>query len=76
MRGSHSDWKTREHFPVREKLGNFTKTGKVGEFYPKYWENQKELYWESEKTYWKSQRNLTDSENPVNMVPYLFIKEL
>ena len=35
----HSDWKpgkTGEHFPVREKSGNFAKTGKVREFYPKY----------------------------------------
>ena len=27
-------------FPVREKSGNFEQTGKVREFYPKYWENE------------------------------------
>ena len=27
------------HFPVREKSGNFIKTGKVREFYLKYWKN-------------------------------------
>ena len=31
------------HFPVREKSGNFVKTGKVREFYSKYWKNQKKL---------------------------------
>ena len=30
-----------EHFPVREKAGNFAKTGKGGEFYPKYWKIRK-----------------------------------
>ena len=29
------------HFPVREKSGNFVKTGKVREFCPKYWKNRK-----------------------------------
>ena len=29
------------HFPVREKSGNFVKTGKVGEFYSKYWKIEK-----------------------------------
>ena len=38
-----------QHFPVREKSGNFAKTGKVREFYPKYWKNQKKLYWKVEK---------------------------
>ena len=33
--------KPEEHFPVREKSWNFAKTGKVREFYPKYWKNQK-----------------------------------
>ena len=33
------------HFPVKEKSGNFVKTGKVREFYSKYWKNQKKLYW-------------------------------
>ena len=36
--------KTGEHFPVREKSGNFAKSGKVGEFYSKYWQNQKKMY--------------------------------
>ena len=30
-----------DHFPVREKSGNCDQTGKVREFYPKYWKNQK-----------------------------------
>ena len=29
------------HFPVREKSGNFVKTGKVREFCPKYWKYRK-----------------------------------
>ena len=29
------------NFPVREKSGNFVKTGKVREFCPKYWKNRK-----------------------------------
>ena len=37
------------HFPVREKSGNFVKTGKVREFYSKYWNNWKKLYWKIEK---------------------------
>ena len=37
------------HFPVREKSGNFVKTGKVREFYSKYWENWKKLHWKIEK---------------------------
>ena len=37
------------HFPVREKSGNFVKTGKVREFYSKYWKNWKKLYWKIEK---------------------------
>ena len=32
--------KIEKHFPVREKSGNFQKTGKVREFYPKYWKNE------------------------------------
>ena len=28
-----------QHFSVREKSGNFVKTGKVREFYPKHWES-------------------------------------
>ena len=31
------------------KSGNFVKTGKVREFYSKYWKNQKKLYWKIEK---------------------------
>ena len=30
-----------EHFPVREKSGNFAETGKVREFHPKYWKIKK-----------------------------------
>ena len=37
------------HFPVREKSGNFVKTGKVREFYSKYWKNWEKLYWKIEK---------------------------
>ena len=37
------------HFPVREKSGNFVKTGKVREFYSKYWKNQNKLYWKIER---------------------------
>ena len=37
------------HFSVREKSENFVKTGKVREFYSKYWKNQKKLYWKTEK---------------------------
>ena len=31
------------------QLGNFVKTGKVGEFYSKYWKNKKKLYWKIDK---------------------------
>ena len=41
--------KMRRHFSVREKSGNFAKTRKVREFYSKYWENLKNLYWKIEK---------------------------
>ena len=37
------------HFPVREKSGNFFKTGKVREFYSKYWKNRKILHWKIEE---------------------------
>ena len=37
------------HFPVREKSGNFVKTGKVREFYSRYWKNQKKLHWKIER---------------------------
>ena len=38
-------------FPVREKLGNFEQTGKVKEFYPKYWkiEGISPKYWKTER---------------------------
>ena len=47
-----------DYFPVREKSENFAKTGKVREFYPKYWENREILTLENGNKYWKSQRNL------------------
>ena len=28
-----------EHYPVREKSGNFDRMGEVREFYPKYWKD-------------------------------------
>ena len=43
LHGSHMDWKTwkmRKRFPVREESGNFEQTGKVREFYPKYWKSE------------------------------------
>ena len=40
IHGSHRDWKTGRHFPVRQKSGNFYETGKVREFYSKYWKNK------------------------------------
>ena len=47
VHGSHMDWKTwkkmRKRFPVREKSGNFEHTGKVREFYPKYWKSEEIL---------------------------------
>ena len=44
IHGSHRDcknWKMGRHFPVREKSGNFVKTGKVMGFYSKYWKIRK-----------------------------------
>ena len=38
--------------------GNFDQTGKVREFYPKYWKNQKIVTLENGKKYWKSHGNL------------------
>ena len=35
------------HFPFREKSGNFVKTGKVREFYSKYWKNWKKIILEN-----------------------------
>ena len=68
------------HFPVREKSGNFVKTGKVREFYSKYWKNQKKLHWKIEKNTGKVRETCylylqllllaNNSENPANMVPY------
>ena len=42
------------HFPVTEKSENFVKTGKIREFYSKYWKNPKRLYWKTEKLLEKS----------------------
>ena len=39
--GTGKPGKMGKHFPVREKSGNYVKTGKVREFYSKYWKNQK-----------------------------------
>ena len=36
--------RTGEHFPVGEMAGNFTKTGKVREHYPKYWKIKEKLW--------------------------------
>ena len=47
--GTGNPGKMGRHFPVREESGNFTKTRKVRAFYPKYWKNQKKLYWKIEK---------------------------
>ena len=49
-----------EHFPVRKKSGNFAKTGKAWEFYPKYWKKKKQNVYTGEfGKYWKSQGNLS-----------------
>ena len=37
------------HFPVKEKSGNYVKTGKVKEFYSKNWKIRKKLFWKIEK---------------------------
>ena len=37
------------HFPVREKSMNVVKTGKVREFYSKFWKNWKKLHWKTAK---------------------------
>ena len=47
------------HFPVREKSGNFVKTGKVREIYSKYWKDQKKLYWKIEKNTGKVKEMMT-----------------
>ena len=60
-----------DHFPVREKSGNFAKTGKVGEFYPKYWEKKKKYVGKFLKIMQVSDIcQPVHSENPANMVPY------
>ena len=41
--GTRKPGKMGEYFPVREKPGNFAKTGKVREFYPKYRKNKKKI---------------------------------
>ena len=41
--------KMERHFPVREKSRNFSKTGKVREFYQNYWKIQEKLHWKFEK---------------------------
>ena len=34
-------WKMGKHVPVgKKKSGNFEQTGKVGQFYPKYWKSE------------------------------------
>ena len=65
--GTGKPEKMGDHFPVREFC--FAKTAKVRGFYPKYWKNQKKLYWKIGKKYWKNLRNLS-GKNPANMVPY------
>ena len=42
-----------KHFPDKEKSGNFEQTGKVREFYPKYWKMRKfyPKYWKSEENF-------------------------
>ena len=51
--------------------GNFVKTGNVRVFYSKYCKNQKKLYWKIEKNTGKvGNLSASNSENPVNMVPY------
>ena len=58
MHDFQSDWKTtREHFPVKEKSGNFDHTGKVREIYQKFWKSQEIFILESWKKYWKIQGN-------------------
>ena len=61
-----------EHFPVREKSVIFAKTGNIREFYPKYWKDQKNLYWKSAKNTGKVGAicQPVKSENPANMVRY------
>ena len=47
IQGSHQDWKAKKTwenwwtFSSQEKSGNFDQTGKVREFYPKYWKSMK-----------------------------------
>ena len=59
------------HFPVREKSGNFVKTGKVRGFYSKFWKNQKKLYWKTAKNTGKV-REICQSEKVETMVSFKF----
>ena len=70
----------RRNFPVREKSGNFVKTGKVRNFTQNTGKTRK-IYWKIEKKkkkYWKSQGNVSvrNSENPANMYNTLNKNEL
>ena len=56
--GTGKPGKMGDHFPVREKSGNFAQTRKVGEFYLKYWKNQEVLTLVNGNKYWKSRGNL------------------
>ena len=63
------------HFPVREKSGNFVKTGIVREKSRNFTQNtgkSENIILENFLKYGKSQGNLSasNSENPANMVPY------
>ena len=63
--GSHRHW---EKWEGIFQSGNFVKTGKVREFYSKYWKNQKKLSWKTEKIL--ENLSATNIENPANMVSY------
>ena len=63
------------HFPVRQKSGNFVKTGKVGERSVNFTQNTGKIGKNSTgelKKYWKSQGKLSasNSESIANMAPY------
>ena len=60
-----------DEFPVREKSGNFAKTRKFKEFYPKHWKNQEILTLKNGNKYWKSEGNLA-----VRKVKTMEIKEI
>ena len=69
-----------EHFPVRKKSRNFAKTGKVREFYTKYWKNLKKILLENclkkKKKKKKKPKKVGEIfwpirvKTPANMVPY------